>query len=187
MSSSPIYTSPYPPLPPIPSVNAHHLLLGRPEQEGWEDFALYVDPADGAASAEEAAKAGTESDNGYRTKNGSGTDTTITFHVFRQRVAVAATVLARQLAAMGLDVRAEPRPIVGILSENSVTFATAAHALLRLAIPFALLPAHATPYELGHSLHLTDAKVVLVGRGLEGRVQQAGVDGVRVLQMERAD
>ncbi|KAL1761211.1 hypothetical protein FB107DRAFT_245063 [Schizophyllum commune] len=187
MPSSPIYTSPYPPLPPIPSVNAHDLLLGRPEQDGWEDFALYVDPADGAASAEEAAKADRESDNGYRTKNGSGADTTITFHAFRQRVAVAATVLARQLEEMGLDVRTEPRPMVGILSENSVTFATAAHALLRLAVPFALLPAHATPYELGHSLRLTGAKVVLVGKGLEGRIEQAGVDGVRVLQMERAD
>ena len=59
--------------------------------------------------------------------------------------------------------------------------------LLRLAIPFALLPAHATSYELGHSLRLTRAKVVLVGKGLEGRVEQAGVQGVRVLQMERAD
>ena len=120
MSSSPIYTSPNPPLPPIPSVNAHQLLLGRPEQDAWEDFALYVDPADGTASAEEGAKAGTESDKGYKTKSGSGTATTITFHAFRQRVAVAATVLARQLGKMGLDVRAEPRPMVGILSENSV-------------------------------------------------------------------
>ncbi|KAL1727659.1 hypothetical protein EV714DRAFT_275344 [Schizophyllum commune] len=144
MSSSPIYTSPYPPLPPIPSVNAHDLLLGRPEQDGWEDFALYVDPADGAASAQEGANAGTESGSGsaqgYRTKNASGTDTTITFRAFRQRVAVAATMLAQQLEEMGLDVRAEPRPIVRILSENSVTFATAAHALLRLAIPFAHPP-----------------------------------------------
>ena len=126
MSFSPIYTSPYPPLPPIPSVNAHDLLLGRPEQDAWEDFALYVDPADGAASAEGVAKAGTETGNGYRTKQtranekDSRTDTTITFHAFRQRVAVAATVLARQLEEMGLDVRAEPRPMVGILSGNSV-------------------------------------------------------------------
>ncbi|KAI5900806.1 uncharacterized protein SCHCODRAFT_02608834 [Schizophyllum commune H4-8] len=191
MPSSTIYTSPYPPLPAIPSVNAHHLLLGRPEQATWEDFALYVDP--GSRAAEKGAKARTESgsgeDSGRRTKAGSdsGSDNTITFHAFRHRVAVAATVLARQLEEMGLDVRAEPRPIVGILSENSVTFATAVHALLRLAVPFALLPAHATPYELGHSLRLTGAKVVLVGKGSEGRVEQAGVSGVRVLDMECAE
>lgn len=118
MSSLPSYTSPYPPLPPIPAVNAHHLLLGRPEQDGWEDFALYVDP--GSGEVDDEGKASTESDNGYRTKNASQTDKTITFHAFRQRVAVAATVLARQLEEMGVGMRAEPRPIVGILSENSV-------------------------------------------------------------------
>ncbi|KAL1714062.1 hypothetical protein EV715DRAFT_295506 [Schizophyllum commune] len=156
-----------PALPPIPSVDAHHLLLGKSEQDGWEDFALYVDPRSG--EVDDDGKAGTESGSGTAegssTKNGSGTDTTITFHAFRQRVAVAATVLARHLEEVGVDVRAEPRPIVGILSENSVTFATVAHALLRLAIPFALLPAHATPYELGHSLRLTGAQAVLVGKG----------------------
>ncbi|KAL1714060.1 hypothetical protein EV715DRAFT_295504 [Schizophyllum commune] len=138
MSYSPIYTSPYPPLPPIPSVNAHHLLLGRSEQDGWEDFPLYVEAGSGGAGGD--VTSGAEAGSGYRTKNGSGTDTTTTFHAFRQRVAVAATVLARQLEEMGLDVRAEPRAIVWILSGNSVTFATAAHALLRLAIPFAHPP-----------------------------------------------
>ena len=128
MSSSPIYTSPYPPLPPIPSVNAHHLLLGRPEQDGWEDFPLYVEAGSGGAGGDvrSGAEAASGAANERGTKQGraneqdSSADNTITFHASRHRVAVAATVLAQQLEEMGVDMRAKPRPMVGILSENSV-------------------------------------------------------------------
>ncbi|KAA1469624.1 acetyl-CoA synthetase-like protein [Dentipellis sp. KUC8613] len=67
-----------------------------------------------------------------------------TFRAIQERVADAATALG---ADDGLRVRSG-EAMVGILSENSMEFPILAFALLKLAVPFALLPAYATPPEI---------------------------------------
>ncbi|TFY65785.1 hypothetical protein EVG20_g5303 [Dentipellis fragilis] len=67
-----------------------------------------------------------------------------TFRAIQERVADAATALG---AEDGLGLRSGDA-MVGILSENSMEFPILLFALLKLAVPLALLPAYATPPEI---------------------------------------
>ncbi|KAL1745067.1 hypothetical protein HDZ31DRAFT_37219 [Schizophyllum fasciatum] len=145
-----IYESPYPPLPAIPDTNAHNILLGRPEQDEWSPFPLYIDAASGAS---------------------------LSFSAFRNQVTLAATALAPRLA--------HKTARVGILSENCMMYAIAVHALIRLAVPFVLLPSQATTYELAHTLKLTKPSLILASSALISHVKGTGLmtDG-GVLELE---
>ena len=39
--------SPYPDPPPLPPVNAHHVLFNRPDQAEWPDYTLHIDALSG--------------------------------------------------------------------------------------------------------------------------------------------
>jgi len=39
--------SPYPDLPPLPMVNAHHIFFKRPDQAEWPDYTLHIDAMTG--------------------------------------------------------------------------------------------------------------------------------------------
>ncbi|TRM61394.1 hypothetical protein BD626DRAFT_502382 [Schizophyllum amplum] len=146
MAPTKIHASPFPPLPPLPSINAHNVLLNRPDQASWPDYPLYID-----------------ADNG----------TALSWTEFRMQVALAATAVAARLPATSSGVPSTA--MVGILSENCPMYAVAVHALLRLAVPVAPLPAQSTAYELRHALKLTGATHVFVSPALLGRVKQAGL------------
>ncbi|EIM81740.1 acetyl-CoA synthetase-like protein [Stereum hirsutum FP-91666 SS1] len=64
-----------------------------------------------------------------------------TLREFQARVSDAATALA----ALGLE--GEKGDVVGILSENNMEFPTLVHALIKVAVPMALVPSFSTPSE----------------------------------------
>ncbi|TFY75324.1 hypothetical protein EWM64_g8686 [Hericium alpestre] len=83
----------------------------------------------------------------------------ITFRQVKERVADAATALDGIGLKNGQD-------IVGILSENSIEFPILILALLKLAVPFSLLPAYATEAEVSTLVKLSKATYIFASAKL---------------------
>lgn len=84
--------SPYPDLPVLPEVNAHHIFFKRPDQAGWPDYVVHVDVE---------------------------TEERIMYRDFTARVQDLATGLGAPLLQGGMGLRAEDGEIIGIIAENS--------------------------------------------------------------------
>ncbi|KAI9451390.1 acetyl-CoA synthetase-like protein [Russula earlei] len=111
----------YPSLPPsTPTVNYYDWLLGHPELIPWPEFTLHID---GVTGEQRSARAVLE------------------------RLEHAATALSLSPNDGGLGLVAGQRQRVGILSENCLDYPVLAFALLKLAVPMALLPSMSTLQE----------------------------------------
>jgi hypothetical protein len=85
-------TSPYPPIPDLPSpTNYYSFLVDRPEVKKWPNYTVYIDGMTGKS---------------------------IRLRPFFDRVDMAATGLAASGAIGGLGLRSEDGHSVGLLSEN---------------------------------------------------------------------
>ncbi|KAF9459208.1 hypothetical protein BDZ94DRAFT_1268837 [Collybia nuda] len=132
--------SPYPDVPPIPELNAHHLFFGRPDQAEWpEDFTLHIDVKTGRKR---------------------------TYREFVQRVRQGATALGTPVSDGGLGLTGGEGEIVGIMSDNSMDYITIVHSLLAITTPFALISSYSTPFELKHALELSKATRLFVNARL---------------------
>ncbi|KAG7089545.1 hypothetical protein E1B28_011218 [Marasmius oreades] len=121
-----LHKSPFTVPPPPPDVNIHHVFFNRPEQVDWPDFTYYIDAA---------------------------TDKRQTYKGFVAKVKASISALGMPILEGGLGF--EVGDIIGIMSENSMDYPVVVHALLALAIPFSLIPAYSTHFELLHAFRLS--------------------------------
>ncbi|KAI0669049.1 acetyl-CoA synthetase-like protein [Trametes maxima] len=128
------YKSRYPPLPHIPVQNAHEAIFDSPALRTNEDQVLFVEP--------------------LADKQWSKRD-------FCQRVYDCTTALLAPVAEGGLGFDPD-REMVGIISINCLDYIALVHSLFRAAIPFALIPAYSTVFELEHLLRTAGATRILV-------------------------
>ena len=84
--------SPYPDVPPLPNVNAHHFFFNRPGQSNWPNFTVHIDVETGEE---------------------------IMYNNFLERVRDLATGLGASVDQGGLGIRAENKEMIGIMGENS--------------------------------------------------------------------
>ncbi|KAG7092990.1 putative NRPS-like protein biosynthetic cluster [Marasmius oreades] len=139
--------SPYPPppdLPPNEPLNVFNVMFNRPDQKEWTDFTLYVD---------------------------STTGKKLKYSAYRKRMEYVTTALGAPISKGGLGLGIEGgtdletrddgtlvRPVkemVGIMSENSSDYSVLVNSLLAGTIPYALISAYSTRFELLHALKLT--------------------------------
>lgn len=130
-----MYKSPYSDPPPLPDVNAHYLLLKRPDQAEWNDYTFHVDPQTGRKR---------------------------TYRQFLARIQDLATAMGAPVAQGGLGMRTEDGEIVGIMSENCSDYIALVHSCLMITTPFALISSYSTPFELKHALTLSKATSLFV-------------------------
>ncbi|KAI0640953.1 acetyl-CoA synthetase-like protein [Trametes meyenii] len=128
------FKSPYPPLPPIPLQNAHQVIFSSPALQTNEDQLLFLEPLTG--------------------KQWSKRD-------FRQRVYDCTTALLTPVAEGGLGFDPS-QEMVAIMSINCLEYLILVHSLFRAAIPFALIPAQSTAFELEHLLRTAGVTRILV-------------------------
>lgn len=122
-----IYESPFGLLPAPPSVNAHdYLLQSRPE--GFQTPLSKIVHVDAV------------------------TGTQRTYGEFLARVNACARELCTPVSQGGLGLPDHKHAMVGVYSDNSLDLIVLIHALLKSAIPFALISSYATPFELKHAL-----------------------------------
>ncbi|KAI0766413.1 acetyl-CoA synthetase-like protein [Trametes elegans] len=128
------YKSLYPPLPPIKEQNVHDFVFSSPALQDPEDKVLLIDPLTGKKWKK---------------------------NEFRERVYDATTALLTPVVEGGLGFAPEGE-IVAIMSTNCLEYITAVHALFRAAIPYALIPASSTAFELQHLFRTSEATRLLV-------------------------
>ncbi|KAF8887153.1 hypothetical protein BD779DRAFT_1672909 [Infundibulicybe gibba] len=120
--------SPYPDVPPLPEMNAHHFFFNRPDQAEWPDYTIHIDPVTGFKR---------------------------TYREFLERVYDGATALGAPVSAGGLGLRGgDGGEMIGIMSENAMDFITLVHSLFAITTPFALISSYSTSFELKHALSL---------------------------------
>jgi hypothetical protein len=81
----------FPEIPPTPEMNAHHLLLNRPDQKQWKDYTLQID--------------------GYTGEQRS-------LREFIRRVHLGMSALGAPLADGGLGLTPTDGEMIGIMSPN---------------------------------------------------------------------
>ncbi|KAI0632176.1 acetyl-CoA synthetase-like protein [Trametes polyzona] len=129
------YKSLYPPLPTFEDQNVHDYMFGSLAHKDQPDSKeLFIDPL--------AVKKWTKGE-------------------FRERVYDCATALLTPVAEGGLGLAPEGE-MVAIMSTNCLEYNTLVHALLRVAIPFALIPASSTAFELQHLFRTSEATRLFV-------------------------
>ncbi|KAJ7641374.1 hypothetical protein FB45DRAFT_900036 [Roridomyces roridus] len=138
--------STFPPLPPVPEVNVHHILFGRPDQAEWPDFNLYIEEKTGRKR---------------------------TFKDLYKRIEGGATALGAPVAEGGLGLNGDGEEIVGLVGDNSLDYVDIVHSLLRITTPFALISTYSTRFEMVHALKLTKATRLFVDARLVKNVLAA--------------
>ncbi|KAJ7738346.1 hypothetical protein B0H16DRAFT_1570530 [Mycena metata] len=119
--------SSFPPLPPLPEVNVHHVMWGRPDQADWEDFTIQIEEKTGRKR---------------------------TFRELEKRVGLGATALGAKVSDGGLGLSGDSE-IIGLLGDNSLDYIDIVLSLLAITTPFALISTYSTRFELVHALKLT--------------------------------
>ncbi|KAJ6614789.1 hypothetical protein B0H10DRAFT_2043386 [Mycena sp. CBHHK59/15] len=141
-----MHASPFPPLPPLPEVNIHNVMFGRPDQAEWPDFTLHIE-----------AKTGTKR----------------TYKDMVRRIALGATALGGQVSDGCLGLNGDGDEMIGLVADNSIDFIDMVHSLLMVTTPFALISSYSTRFELVHALKLTKATRLFVDPKLLKRVLAA--------------
>ncbi|KAJ6494154.1 hypothetical protein DFH09DRAFT_1265636 [Mycena vulgaris] len=124
--------SAFPPLPPLPEVNIHHVLFGRPDQADWPDFTVQIEEKTGRKR---------------------------TFKEMVKRIGLGATALGAQA---GLGLNSDGDEMIGLLGDNALDYIDIVHSLVMIATPFALISSYSTRFELIHALKLTKATRLFV-------------------------
>ncbi|KAJ6481213.1 hypothetical protein C8R47DRAFT_592592 [Mycena vitilis] len=124
--------SSFPPLPPLPEVNVHHIMFGRPDQAEWPDYTIHIEANTGRKR---------------------------TYKQMSARVGLGATALGSD-GGLGLD--GDGDEMVGLLGDNSWDYFDIVLSLLKVTTPFALISTYSTRFELVHALKLTKATRVFV-------------------------
>ncbi|KAJ7506821.1 hypothetical protein B0H11DRAFT_244508 [Mycena galericulata] len=127
--------SAFPPLPPLPEANVHHVMFGRPDQAEWPDYTIYIEEKTGRKR---------------------------TFRETKNRISLGAAALGASISDGGLDLNGNGDEIVGLLGDNSLEFIDIVHSLLSITTPFALISTYSTRFELVHALKLTKATRLFV-------------------------
>ncbi|KAJ7169220.1 hypothetical protein C8R43DRAFT_1155725 [Mycena crocata] len=141
--------SPFPPLPPLPEVNVHHVLLGRPDQADRADYTIQI-----------------EEDSGRKR----------TFKEMVKRIGWGATALGAKVADGGLELNGDSEEMVGLLGDNSLEYFDLVHSLLMITTPMALISTYSTRFELVHALKLTKVTRLFVDAKLLKNVLAATED-----------
>ncbi|EIW59202.1 acetyl-CoA synthetase-like protein [Trametes versicolor FP-101664 SS1] len=155
------YKSLYPPLPAFEDQNVHDFIFSAPAQkEQPDDKDLLIDPL--------ALKKWTKGQ-------------------FRERVYDCTTALVTPAMEGGLGLAPEGE-MVAIMSTNCLEYITLVHSLLRAAIPFALIPASSTAFELQHLFRTSEATRLFVHPSLLPQAlevsQQVGIPEDRIYILE---
>ncbi|KAJ7885769.1 hypothetical protein B0H14DRAFT_3082262 [Mycena olivaceomarginata] len=125
----------FPPLPPLPEVNLHHVLFGRPDQAEWPDYTIQIE-----------AKTGRKR----------------TYKEMVHRIDLGATALSAKVSDGGLGLSADGGEMIGLLGENSLEYFDIVLSLLKVTTPFAPISTFSTRFELVHALKLTKATRLFV-------------------------
>ncbi|OSD07162.1 acetyl-CoA synthetase-like protein [Trametes coccinea BRFM310] len=123
------YKSLFPPLPPVPDTNAHDFIFNSPALQEPEDKVLLIDPFGGKTWKK---------------------------NEFKERVYDCATAFLTPESQGGFGFAPEGE-MVAIMSPNCLEYVTLVHSLFRVAIPFALIPASSTAFELQHLFRTSEA------------------------------
>ncbi|KXN90937.1 putative 4-coumarate--CoA ligase 2 [Leucoagaricus sp. SymC.cos] len=116
---------------PLPKhLNIFEEVIGQPYHDERPDYTLHVDEETG------------------RTR---------TFREVKKRVNDLAATLGSPISKGGLGLLAEDGDVIGIMSDNSSDYVVLILALLKIAVPFALISYYSTPFELKHALKITKA------------------------------
>ncbi|KAI0051427.1 acetyl-CoA synthetase-like protein [Auriscalpium vulgare] len=146
----PTFASPYPPIPAWPQVNFYDYLLSRPEVRSWPNYTLHVDGLTGERRR---------------------------FREFVVRVEGAASVMSAEpgvgVGGLGLQ---QGKDLVGILSENCMDYPVLVFALLKMAVPVALVPSLLTSDEITALLRLSKLTCLFVSPALYPTAQAAASD-----------
>ncbi|KAA1476773.1 acetyl-CoA synthetase-like protein [Dentipellis sp. KUC8613] len=129
----------YPTIPHVQATNFYDFLFGLPAVKDLSDFTLYIDGLTGE---------------------------TRRFRAFVDRVSECSSALASSEVSGGLDIKFGRQELVGIFSENCLEYPTIVFALLKLAVPFALLPAYSTTAEFLSLLRLSKVTRLFVSPAL---------------------
>ncbi|KAJ7133434.1 hypothetical protein C8R44DRAFT_663999 [Mycena epipterygia] len=127
--------SAFPPLPPLPEVNVHHVMFGRPDQAEWPDFIHQVEEKTGQKR---------------------------TYKDGVKRIALGATALGAKISDGGLELNGDGDEMIGLLGDNSIDYYDIVHSLIAVTTPFALISTYSTRFELVHGLKLTKATRLFV-------------------------
>ncbi|EIW85344.1 acetyl-CoA synthetase-like protein [Coniophora puteana RWD-64-598 SS2] len=152
-----IIKSLYPPLPPVPEQNVHHVLLSRPDQAQWPDFTFQVDAYTGLKRS---------------------------FSEFKGRVIDGATALASPVSQGGLGLSPENGDLVGLLSENCLDYITLAHSCLATTIPFCMFSSYGTPYEFQHTFKLGGPTLLFVSPKMLSLALSSGIPKEKIYVLE---
>ncbi|KAJ7490693.1 hypothetical protein FB451DRAFT_1389459 [Mycena latifolia] len=143
----------FPALPPLPEVNIHHVMFGRPDQASnmfdhslperalseaqadWPDYTIQIEEKTGRKR---------------------------TFKDLVKRIGVGATALGAKVSDGGLGLNGDGDEIIGLLGDNSLDYIDIVHSLLMITTPFALISTYSTRFELVHALKLTKATRLFV-------------------------
>ncbi|KAI0647999.1 acetyl-CoA synthetase-like protein [Trametes meyenii] len=123
------FTPRYPPLPPVQDQNVHDFIFSSAAVQAPEDKVLFIDPLAGKQWSK---------------------------NEFQKRVYDCTTALLTPVAEGGLGFLPEGE-MVAIMSTNCLEYITLIHSLFRAAIPFALIPASSTAFELEHLFRTSEA------------------------------
>ncbi|KAH9854754.1 acetyl-CoA synthetase-like protein [Lenzites betulinus] len=129
------YKSLYPPLPPVEDQNLHDFIFGSiAQRDEPEDKLQLLNPV--------TLKKWTKSQ-------------------FRERVTNCTTALVTPESQGGLGLSYEGE-MVAIMSTNCMEYITLVHSLFKIAVPFALIPASSTAFELQHLFRTSEATRLFV-------------------------
>ncbi|EKM79646.1 hypothetical protein AGABI1DRAFT_128792 [Agaricus bisporus var. burnettii JB137-S8] len=118
----------YPDVSPLTEyLNIWDSILGQPHQASFPDYTVHQDEETG---------------------------TTYTFKELKKRIDDLAASLSRPVSQGGLGLVGEKREMIGIMCDNSSEFVVLAIALLKIAVPFALISCYSTPFELKNALKI---------------------------------
>ncbi|KAI0304261.1 amp dependent CoA ligase [Multifurca ochricompacta] len=128
--------TPYRSLPlSTPTVNYYDYIIGRPELKEWPDYTVHIDVVTGERRR---------------------------FRAVLERIELAAIALTTPLNDGGIGLVPQQSGLVGILSENCLEFPILVLALLKIAVPLALLPSLSTLHETVTLLKLSDISTLFV-------------------------
>ncbi|TFY71711.1 hypothetical protein EVG20_g1297 [Dentipellis fragilis] len=136
----------YPPIPYVKISNYYEWLVTLDSVKNLPDFTLYIDGL-----------------TGERRQLGEVFD----------RVALCATALSAPPAEGGMGITETPDEVVGLFSENTMEYPTAVYSLLKIAVPFALLPAYLTVSELAALITLSDLTRLFISPNLQDTALKA--------------
>ncbi|THH20611.1 hypothetical protein EW146_g812 [Bondarzewia mesenterica] len=129
----------YHPVPDFSNVNYIDFMLNRPEVKEWPDYTVYVDAVTGEKRR---------------------------FRELLERVEDAATALGVPVEEGGMGLKGDGEEMVGILSENCMDYPIVVLSLLKITVPFALLPSYSTAAETTALLKLSKVTRVFVSSRL---------------------